>query len=38
MGFIGVPEDRVAPVVMLCSRKARYITGTDLLADGGMHL
>ena len=38
MGFIGDPEDCVAPVVMLCSREARYITGEDLLADGGKHL
>lgn len=38
MGFIGDPEDCVAPVLMLCSDEARYITGEDLLADGGKHL
>lgn len=38
MGYIGTPEDCVAPVVMLCSEEARYITGADLFVDGGKHL
>lgn len=38
VGFIGTPEDCVAPVIMLCSEEARYLTGVDLLADGGKHL
>lgn len=38
MGYIGTPEDCVAPVVMLCAGEARYITGADLLVDGGKHL
>ena len=38
MGFIGEPEDCVAPVLMLCGDGGRYITGEDILADGGGHL
>lgn len=38
MGFVGEPRDCSGAVVLLCSEAGRYITGTDLLVDGGMHL
>lgn len=38
MGFIGEPADCAGAVLLLCSPAGRYITGTDLLIDGGMHL
>ncbi len=37
-GYIGDPEDCVAPVVMLCGNGARFLTGENLMADGGQHL
>ena len=37
-GFIGAPEDCVSAVVMLCAPESRYITGVDLMVDGGKHL
>ncbi len=36
MGRIGVPEDIAAAVAWLAGPEASYITGTDLLVDGGM--
>lgn len=38
MGYIGEPEDMVAAALLLCSDEGRYITGIDLLVDGGMSL
>lgn len=38
MGRIGRPEDCVAPVAMLCSDAAAYITGADIPVDGGWHI
>ena len=38
MGFVGEPRDCVGAVVLLCSEAGRYVTGVDLLVDGGMHL
>ena len=38
VGFIGEPEDCVSAVTMLCAPESRYITGIDLLVDGGKHL
>ena len=38
MGRFGVPEDCTAAVRMLCSDEGAYITGTDILIDGGMSL
>ena len=38
VGFIGDPEDCVSAVVMLCAPESRYITGVDVLVDGGKHL
>jgi len=37
-GFAGQPEDCVGPALLLCSDAGRYITGVDLLVDGGMGL
>ncbi len=38
MGYAGVAEDCAAAALLLCSDEGRYITGTDLIVDGGMHL
>ena len=38
MGRFGVPEDCVGTVLMLCSVAGAYITGTDIIIDGGMRL
>ncbi len=35
VGFIGQPEDCVGAALLLCSDAGRYITGADLLVDGG---
>ena len=35
-GRIGTPEDITAAVAWLVSREASFVTGTDLLVDGGM--
>jgi NAD(P)-dependent dehydrogenase (short-subunit alcohol dehydrogenase family) len=35
MGRLGTPDDLVGPVVFLLSDAASYVTGADLLADGG---
>jgi len=37
-GFAGKAEDCAGVVLLLCSKGGRYITGTDLIVDGGMHL
>ena len=37
-GYVGRPEDIAPAVLLLCSDEGRYITGTDLIIDGGMHL
>ena len=37
-GYIGAAEDLAGAVLLLCSEGGRYITGIDLLVDGGMHL
>lgn len=37
-GYAGVPEDCLAGAILLCSEEGRYITGIDLIIDGGMHL
>ncbi|WP_340315782.1 SDR family oxidoreductase [Rhizorhabdus argentea] len=36
MGRIGTPHEIAAAVAWVVSAEARYITGTDLLVDGGM--
>lgn len=38
MGRFGTPEDCVGAVLMLCSEQGSYITGTDIVIDGGMKL
>ena len=37
-GYVGKPEDIAPAVLLLCSDEGRYITGSDLIIDGGMHL
>ncbi len=38
LGFAGAPEDCAGAAALLCSEDGRYITGIDLVVDGGMHL
>ena len=38
MGRCGTPEECVGAVLMLCSEQGGYITGTDIIIDGGMRL
>lgn len=37
-GYIGKPYDISPAVLLLCSDEGRYITGSELIIDGGMHL
>lgn len=37
-GYIGEPKDVAPAVLLLCSDEGRYITGTDIIIDGGMRL
>ena len=36
LGFAGVPEDIAEGVVYLCSAAARFVTGAELVIDGGV--
>jgi NAD(P)-dependent dehydrogenase (short-subunit alcohol dehydrogenase family) len=38
MGFVGQPEDCAGAALLLCSEAGSYITGIDLIVDGGMQL
>jgi len=38
IGGIGEPDDIAEAVVFLCSDKAKYITGAELVVDGGLGL
>ena len=37
-GYAGIPEDIAPTTLLMCSDEGRYITGTDIIIDGGMHL
>ena len=37
-GYIGKPKDVSPCVLLLCSDEGRYITGSEILVDGGMSL
>lgn len=37
-GRLGTPEDCAEVALFLASNAARYVTGTTLFVDGGMHL
>lgn len=37
-GYIGKPSDVAPAVLLLCSDEGRYITGSEIIVDGGMHL
>lgn len=37
-GYIGKSEDIAPAVLLLCSNEGRYITGSEIIIDGGMHL
>jgi NAD(P)-dependent dehydrogenase (short-subunit alcohol dehydrogenase family) len=36
MGYMGEPEDIAAAVLFLASDEAKYVTGTELIVDGGL--
>ncbi len=38
MGYIGHPTDMNGAILLLCSQEGRYITGSEIVADGGMRL
>lgn len=38
LGFIGEADDCAAMAAVLCSEAGRYVTGQDILVDGGMGL
>ncbi len=35
MGRLAMPEEMVGPAVFLASRAASFVTGVDLIVDGG---
>lgn len=37
-GYIGSSKDIGGAVLLLCSNEGRYITGSEIIIDGGMHL
>lgn len=38
VGYIAEPKDIIPAVLLLCSEEGRYITGTEIIIDGGMSL
>jgi len=38
MGYAGIPEDCAGTALLFCSDAGRYITGSELVIDGGMQL
>ncbi len=38
VGRFGAPEDCAGAVLLLCSKEGSYITGADIVVDGGMRL
>ncbi|WP_461186845.1 SDR family oxidoreductase [Arthrobacter sp. Z4-13] len=38
LGFKGVPDDIAQAVLFLASEQSRYVTGTDVIVDGGQLL
>lgn len=38
MGYVGDAKDMNAAVLLLCSEEGRYITGSEIVVDGGMRL
>ena len=37
-GYIATPCDIAPAILFLSSEEGRYVTGSDLIIDGGMHL
>ncbi len=37
-GYVGEPEDIAPSALLLCSDEGRYITGAEIIIDGGMRL
>lgn len=38
VGYVGDPKDMNGAALLLCSDEGKYITGSEIIADGGMHL
>lgn len=38
LGYVGKPSDVAPAVLLLCSEEGRYITGAEIVVDGGMRL
>lgn len=38
VGYIGKPQEIAPAVLLLCSNEGSYITGSEIIIDGGMHL
>lgn len=37
-GYVGAPDDMNGAALLLCGNAGRYITGSEIIVDGGMHL